>query len=112
MVVAPNFRIELVEVVGYTSAQSVKVVLILTNREASTRGWVGSGSYTIDVNGRRAEVENSVQVELPTGVPVRVELTFKPVFNTNTFRHLQFNVWGNYDEKNRAIFRNVPIFWQ
>jgi hypothetical protein len=111
VVVTPNFRIELVEVIGYSSAQTVTAAFIVTNREANTRGSLGSGSYAVDHSGRTANLQRGVFAELPTGVPVRVELTFSPVFGTNSFRHLQFNVWGNWDEKNRAIFRNVPILW-
>ena len=111
----PDFRVELVECIGNHSAQSVRVTLIVTNRKANQRAWIGSSShsYAIDDQGRTSRPHSSagVSTELPTGVPVRVTIErFEPVFHTMMFRHLQISI-GN-SETNRVVFKNVPITWE
>ena len=115
MATTPDYRVELIECRGYHSAQMVTATLMITNRNANTRAWVGGSpnSYAIDDQGRRSQPYSSsgVLADLPTGVPVRVTIErIQPVFHTTMFRHLQISIGGG--DKNRVTFRNVPIIWE
>ena len=115
VVTTPDYRVELLECRGNHSAQTVTATLIITNRNANARVWIGGSpnSYAIDDQGRRSQPYSSsgVLTDLPTGVPVRVNIErIQPVFHTNMFRHLQFSIGSG--EKNQVVFRNVPIIWE
>ena len=117
VVTTPNYVVELLEVVGNRSAQEVRVVIMVTNRQANQNhvnvGGQCNGTEAIDDQGRTSKPHScsGVTVNLPTNVPVRVSIErFSPVFNTNRFRHLQINI--GHQEQNRAVFRNVPILWE
>jgi len=111
----PDFRVELMECIGNHSAQTASVTIMVTNRNANQRAWIGGSSqtYAIDDQGLTSRPHSSagVSTELPTGVPVRVTIErIGPLFNTRTLRHLQISI-GN-SEQNRVTFKNVPIVWE
>lgn len=115
-IVLGQYQVSLVECIGNASAQSVTAVVIITNRGPNDKQFIGgslNNTIAIDNYGTSYIPYNSAGVltDLPTGVPVRVNINrIEPVMpGISMFRLLRVSIGGK--AKSSVEFRNVPIVW-
>ena len=110
-----NYSVTVTQVTGNAATQNLTVVLMITNRGANSREFVGgsiSGTMAVDVAGNTLQPHSStgVNMEFPTGVPVKVTIerfgAIPP--GTSMLRILRVSIGS----RNEIVeFRNVPIVW-
>jgi len=110
-----NFSAVVTQVTGSAGTQDLTVVVTITNRGPNARRYVGgslSGTMAVDIGGNTIKPYSStgVDVDLPTGVPVKVSIArFGPILpGTAMLRTLRVSI-GSSNEI--LEFRNVPIAW-
>ena len=100
---------------GNAGTQDLTVVVTVVNKGTNQKRFVGGssdGTMAVDVTGKTLKPYSSagVQVDLPTGVPVKVTIErFGPIIQgTPMLRTLRVSVGSS---NNIVEFRNVVIIW-